>query len=433
MKRNIASCYSLQNYLLKALFLLLISGSAYASEIPNMNQVFTPSVKTVQVYQEGFEMSDPLIYLHQQGRLVISFDDLDGDLKSYRYTAIHCDFDWRVSGQLTPSEYLEGFHEENIYEYAYSFNTTIPYTHYRAYFPTGNMKPKISGNYLLKVYTEHQDEPVFIWRIMVVEPNPVMVEGFVGPSPFPSEQTQRQQVNFRLRFNGFLIGSPSQELKICVRQNFRWDNMVCDVEPGFFRGDEIDYRNNDRLIFNGGNEYRSFDMKSLKYQSDRIARITWDSVTRVMLTEDVSRASKNYILEGEINGQYLIRNDDYAINHDTESDYAVVLFSLRLPDPDLRCRFFLMGGLNGWNPGRESMLYLNPATRKYELAVLLKQGYYNYQYVCVPLGRNGADETVTEGNYRETENIYFVLVYYRPAGALYDRLISVTGISSTDN
>ena len=55
-------------------------------------------------------------------------------------------------------------------------------------------------------------------------------------------------------------------------------------------------------------------------------------------------------------------------------------------------------------------------THRYEAAVYLKQGYYNYMY----LQKGGGSP---DGNFFETENEYIILVYYRPQGGRYDKLV----------
>ena len=58
----------------------------------------------------------------------------------------------------------------------------------------------------------------------------------------------------------------------------------------------------------------------------------------------------------------------------------------------------------------------NEGAKQYEASVYLKQGYYNYMY----LQENGNSP---DGNFFETENEYIILVYHRPQGGRYDRLV----------
>jgi len=55
---------------------------------------------------------------------------------------------------------------------------------------------------------------------------------------------------------------------------------------------------------------------------------------------------------------------------------------------------------------------------------LLKQGFYNYQYVLVKKKKNLIiDETFIEGNHWETQNKYTIFLYLQEEGTVYDKLI----------
>ena len=82
--------------------------------------------------------------------------------------------------------------------------------------------------------------------------------------------------------------------------------------------------------------------------------------------------------------------------------------------------------------GPANEMVFNPVTRKYELALFLKQGYYNYIYVVSRPGEPFADASLTEGDHWETENQYVILVYLRELGGLYDRLVAVKDVNSRD-
>ncbi len=66
----------------------------------------------------------------------------------------------------------------------------------------------------------------------------------------------------------------------------------------------------------------------------------------------------------------------------------------------------------------------NRETQAYEATALLKQGYYNYNCLRRTVKpKETADKTDKEKFY-ETENEYIVLVYHRPNGGRYDKLVS---------
>ena len=58
------------------------------------NQVFVNNIKTVLLHPVNNEMLIPIINLNSEEKLKFSFDDLNSDVREYRYTLIHCDSDW---------------------------------------------------------------------------------------------------------------------------------------------------------------------------------------------------------------------------------------------------------------------------------------------------------------------------------------------------
>jgi len=216
-------------------------GPTHAQSLINDNVTYKPYIKTILFHKSGFEMSYPVITLNSSETLDLSFDDLDSDLKRYRYTIYHCESNWTISSDLSESDYIQGHREENIEQFAYSNNTTVPYTHFSLRFPSNNMKPGISGNYILKVYIDDPSEIAFTRRFMVVEPSPVLVSGEVHQATNVSDKFTKQEVDFAIRLNGMRIGDPAHELKVVVTQNDRWDNAIRDLKPRFLRGEELDY------------------------------------------------------------------------------------------------------------------------------------------------------------------------------------------------
>ena len=74
-------------------------------------------------------------------------------------------------------------------------------------------------------------------------------------------------------------------------------------------------------------------------------------------------------------------------------------------------------------------MIFNSKTNKYEIAILLKQGFYNYKYI-VQKEDGLIDLNTISGNYHFTENNYMILVYYRNFGDLYDSIIGVGSANS---
>jgi hypothetical protein len=59
----------------------------------------------------------------------------------------------------------------------------------------------------------------------------------------------------------------------------------------------------------------------------------------------------------------------------------------------------------------------------YEKAVLIKQGFTNFQYTIADNKGIIDHENAIDGNFYQTENDYFIMVYYRENIDRYDRAI----------
>jgi len=401
-----------------------------ASDFPNENITYVQAIKTVQLYRQGFELSSPVFQLNSTNRLSLDFDDLDLESRAYKYTIRHCESDWTTSADLKKIEYINGYTEENIRDFRYSINTTVRYIHYSATFPTTDMSPKISGNYLLIVYDDDPAQPVFTRRFMVFEASPLTIEGSVQQGSKTGEQLSKQQLDFVIRLNGLRVLDIKHELKVVVQQDDRWDNALRNIYPRFVRGDELDYRYDENNVFNGGSPYRNFDIKSLSYQTERIDKIYFDTVNQVLLLDDQPRTYKNYVYNKDISGRYLIKNEVNATDFNIESDYALVHFVLPFPVKFSDGDFYLLGTLTNWMMDEGSRLQFNSTVGRYEISLLLKQGYYNYIYVMLKKGKTRGDETLVEGSHWETPHIYTIYVYYRPVGSQTDLLIALQNINS---
>jgi hypothetical protein len=59
----------------------------------------------------------------------------------------------------------------------------------------------------------------------------------------------------------------------------------------------------------------------------------------------------------------------------------------------------------------------------YEKAILIKQGFTNYEYTIADAKGKIDNENAIDGNFYQTENEYTILVYYKESIDRYDRVI----------
>ena len=84
---------------------------------------------------------------------------------------------------------------------------------------------------------------------------------------------------------------------------------------------------------------------------------------------------------------------------------------------------YVSGELNNWAFNKNNLMIYNSVSKEYECTMLLKQGWYNYEYTFMEDGTTDGSASRFEASHYETENDYTVLVYYRNPHDRYDRLI----------
>ncbi len=385
------------------------------------NEILDKQLHTLQVTVNGDPLLPPIMNLGGRNHVEISFDEFSHEYHRYIYKVEHCNADWTPSVGIFESDYMNGFNGEPIEDYEKSFNTTVLYTHYSLRIPNENISLKLSGNYKLTVYNDEGDEPVPVLTacFSLVEPG-VSIGATVSSNTDIDFNKSHQQLNFSVHFGDIKVVDPHRELKTVVMQNRRHDNCVFNPVPNIRAAGKIEFTHNRNLIFPAGNEYHKFEILDVHVPTLNIDRIDWfDPYYHATLFAE--RTAKNYLYDEDQNGAFIIRNSDDT-DVATTCDYVFTHFTLKSPQ--------LPGGdvyLNGiWTQNRfipEYRMTYNRSSQAYEATMLLKQGYYNYNYLFVADGDTRGNSGPTDGNFYETENEYIILVYYRPNGGRYEKLV----------
>jgi hypothetical protein len=400
----------------------------------NSDYIYKDNIKTVLVYKEGEQMEEPVLLLNSDDQLMFRFDDLDGDYKKYEYTIIHCDSDWNES-DLMPNEYLESFQDDFIDNFQYSVNTMQNYTHYWKTLPNDIIRWRLSGNYLLKVYLDGDpSNVVFTRRFFVVDPKVSIMARVRKPAKIADRDT-RQEVQFSIQTAGLQLSDPYREIDVTIRQNGRWDNAITDLQPRLITGTELVYDHDGINVFDGGNAFRYFDLKSLRYNSFRVGAIEYspEDGYQVFLHDDLVK-KKNVFesVQESMNGRYLIKTED-MYNTNFEADYAHVNFFIPYKTPLIQGELYIMGGLTYWQFLPEAKLAYNYDRGGFEGSLFLKQGYYNYHFLMLPNNETIGETEMMDGNFFDMNNEYNFFIYYKPLGGRYDRLVNVTKILAFPN
>lgn len=411
---------------MRKIYSLILAFLATVSDVQaQQHEILDDRIATLQVVAGNDWLSPPVIVLGSDTPINISFDDLTHEYHRYAYRIEHCEADWSPSDEIFPSDYCDGFTEGNaIDDITESINTNVLYTHYSFQLPNSRCRMKIGGNYKVTIYDENNDKDVVTACFMVVEPE-MSVAASVTTNTDIDVNRAHQQVSMSLNYGGIKITNPQTEIKTVVMQNGRWDNAAVNPSPQYITPDGLGWKHNRQLIFKGGNEYRKFEVLDVSHTTMGLESISWDGKNyNAFVWTDEPRPS--YVYDEDANGSFYIRNSN-NIENDYSSEYVYVHF--RLKTPMSYGDIYLNGIWTNDRPLPQYKMVFNAQTRCYEKAVLLKQGYYSYQYLLL-CSDGSLSPLPSEGNFCYTENKYQCLVYYRGLGQRTDRLFGYVQIKA---
>jgi hypothetical protein len=409
--------------------LVCIAFPGQGKEIRYENYIYESYIKTVICFNSTIDDPAPVIILDGADKLKLSFDDLRNVSDYYQYTFVHCDANWNPTATLRPNEYLKGSLNENFQEYRFSTNTYQKYVHYDLTFPTENMKPSISGNYILKVFRNYDETDLILTRRFMVNQQKVVVNCMPKPATRIESRFTKQEVDLEVGYNGYNIPFPFRDVKVVITQNNRWDNAITNLVPQMVSDNKLIYNYELENLFNGGNEFRFFDLRSIRFYSQNVKEKYFDTLTHAILDIDENKAAKLYFQLNDFNGRRLIANKD-GKDGEIDGDYVVVHFSLPANAPFTEGDLYVLGELSDWRAQDEFKMRFNEVRRMYEASIPIKQGYYNYIYAVSKDGAIPYDETKTEGSHFDAENDYRAYVYHRNQFYDYDELVGMVKVNT---
>ncbi len=397
------------------------------------NATYEPYIRSVQLYPQNGTVRTaqdalvpPIISLDNASSLLLQFDCLNQQFQNFRVKIFHCNADWTPS-VLNEIEYLSEYNDFPIQDYYASFATKIPYYHFSVTLPS----VKLSGNYVVMVYKNRQEDDLVLTRRFMVYQNQIAVGGQVVFPNHPIKRRTHQQVNFGINYGSYPIISPKEDLKVVIRQNYRDDKVLKELKPFMLDSDNrtLNYQFFDgENTMLGGNEFRMFDGRSYQQKLVNISHIVQGEQENIIeLYHEKSQGNLSYIDNKDFNGMYVI--DNYETNKgDTEADYVRVSFQL-LSDSLENKKLYINGAFNDWRLNSFNEMHYVPENRAYEAFIQLKQGIYNYQYVTVDQ-QGRINDIEFEGSHAQTENVYEILVYHRPISGRADALVGYSLIHS---
>lgn len=379
---------------------------------------FSQNIKSIQLrplQENNFSAIVPL-----GTSLEISFDDLEADSKDYQYKIEHMTHDWK-SSRLSSSQFINGFDQNTIVNVSNSFNTLQNYTHYSVRIPNINTVITKSGNYLLSILNT-DDDVIFTRRFVLYEPSTtvgVTVERSRNSKTLNTQQT----IEFIINHPKIKINNPAQEVHVVILKNNNWEEKITNLQPTFFRPNQLSYTYTNKTNFWGGNEYLNFDNKLIRNNSLNVVKIIKKDIFHHYLYPFEFNPFRKYSYNPDINGQFVIRTLE-AKDSKTEADYAMIHFTLSVEEAFSEREVYVYGAFNDFKITDENKMYFDQEERAYKANIPLKQGFYNYTFATKETNGNINTNDVN-GSFYETENEYTVIVYYKPFGSFFERVVGI--------
>ncbi|MBL7922982.1 MAG: DUF5103 domain-containing protein [Bacteroidia bacterium] len=387
------------------------------------NHVYVPYIQTVLLEKDGQALSDPVIILNSGEALRLQFDLLEDEIRDFSYRLVHCTSEWRPS-PISESDFIDGFYSDHITDYKHSLNTRQDYWHYQLLFPNQQLKPLLSGNYLLVVYNHSDPDSIVLTRRFYVAEPRVELQANIHRATLIELRNSHQEADFSVFLKGLRLNNPYAELKTLILQNGNYNNKAHGLKPLFATSEQLDFNLEEGNVFEGGSEYRPLDLRTTRFLTQTIERFSEDSIGQgltAVLKPDRKLATQRYSSADDINGKFLVKVYEGRDGH-LEGDYLNVHFRLLSALPESASSVYLEGGFSPDHPNQRFRMNYNPACACYELTILLKQGYYNYRYV--QLDATGTYSVLeTEGSHYETRNEYDFFVYWQEPGSRHEKLI----------
>lgn len=383
------------------------------------------NIKTISFVQNGRNV---IPFFKLGDTFEIQFDDLYSDEADYYYTLTHYNADWSLPSSLSKAEYLTGLDNQRIITYQNSFNTLQLYSHYKQFFPNKFNQITKSGNYLLTVLND-ENEIVFSRKFVLYEEG-IQVGLIVRRSRDFETIDAKQNMELTLNYGDKILQNPIQNVKVTLLQNGNWNTSISGVKPQYTLGSELIYRYNKETQFWGGNECYTIDNKIIRGTNNTVAKVTsGDQIYNTYLYTNTPRKRSVYTYFPDINGNFFVQNANSNLP-ETEADYSWVYFSLDMPqeqDKDV----FIAGMFTNYALSEETKMEYNSTKKCYEKAILIKQGFTNFQYLLADKSGKIDHKNAVDGNFFQTENNYTALIYYKGNNERYDRVIGI-GMASSE-
>ncbi|MCF8417999.1 MAG: DUF5103 domain-containing protein [Melioribacteraceae bacterium] len=383
-------------------------------------------IKSLQIYSGGDQIGFPLIEQRggRQNNITIQFDVASSSMPNLSIVFRFCDQDWKPYSNY----FLEnpGYNTDNSL-----WLETLPTSvvkakyHFKGSYPNENVNFPFSGKWKFYI-TDNSDTSIvyatgkfFVVRQSV--PLDAALSRFRINEILDIPNSANRSFNLSVEFNLPPGLFPNYVKNVEVVENRKLSSPIIINREKYGDVRFYEWNGSDQFKFFArdllpGNEYRTTDLMDIN-------RFYGPNVNAQLDELETSRFYKLGYDDLGGSSKLLKYKNDYA-------NYLNVQFSLRPPEEDRR--IFLTGSFNDWKVLPEFEMKNDDGI--YRSNVLLKRGIYDYAYVAAEYYDGvivDEDWLWLEGNFWETENDYYIFLYYESTeNGGYDKIIGYTKITS---
>lgn len=375
--------------------------------------------KTVQLYRGSNERALPILRLRGSETLTLAFDLMgrqSGPVSVYFY---HADRSWDRAASA--SRFLSGFQSDTVLDYEPSRGTEVEYTHYRYSFPNENIQFEASGNFIVRVTEQGQEDAVLFERPFFVTEDAgtlnLSVEGLVLTGY--REPLDRPMASYVPPSS---LSGTRFDYNVCFARNRDLTTTRCADRSRLRPSDGVDFELSRPRAYAPSQSRHALDLSQLRVGAriERVDRAV--SPFQVLLEPDYARFAGTPFPD-PLDGQILVRDAVTGFaNPNTAAEYVQTTFAFVPPNEvPVQGEIVVTGGFSGDQVDTDHRLAWVEARGRYEGDILLKQGRYEYFYVTDDPGLRA----VFDRNLTAVPDRYVAFVYFRDVSLGTDRLVRV--------
>jgi len=362
----------------------------------------------------------PIVTLNSDDQLRLSFDLMEPRGRPLSVHFYQTTRSWER--RLSPSEFMRGFQRDEVVNYQSAEGTDVRYTHYTYDFPNDGIDFLVSGNYVLRVTEQGDEQAVLFERAFFVTEQEGSTDlaferfpmvGFNAPGVAPTVRIQPPR-----ELEGRVF-----DFAACFVRDGQLPGTRCVDRPQLMDQPALRFELDRRQGFEPtGGDFR-LDLRALQ-TTRQIEALDRSRVPMgVRLAPDLARFPD---AGGDIplSGQAVISRVRDVPDPETNGAYVNAQFRFVPPDEErVDGTVALVGAFNNWGRAQEeTILAWDAGLGQYVGEALVKQGEYDYRYI-----RSGDRQlrSLTQGLPPQRAS-FSAFVYYRDPQLNTDRLISVT-------